>query len=246
MFRRLDSRRRFTEQSQEDLHLFHNGHFSSQIITTPGNNPETGVISAEFDDDDDDLGYYFDGVKRTLTDEQIAMFRHSEIQSLLRERRRRRENLDDENTSGASNDNINPVGGAHPDVSQKTLEKQPHSPLDSHQSGKRKWQRFIEFSESNPDYLTHRRIARELDEQKTKSIDLAYGDEEMSDAPPSKCSKATTPMPTARKQVVYADADGSVGHTEAPLVNSLPPKFIWPTLGAEDSPEDVNQASQTS
>ena len=35
----------------------------------------------------DDLGYYDDGVKRTLTDEQIAIFRHSEIEAMLRQRR---------------------------------------------------------------------------------------------------------------------------------------------------------------
>lgn len=35
---------------------------------------------------DEDLGYYPDGVKRTLTDEQIRIFRHSEIHALLRER----------------------------------------------------------------------------------------------------------------------------------------------------------------
>jgi hypothetical protein len=39
------------------------------------------------DDDDDKLGWYHDGVKRTLTDEQVAMFRHSEIQRLLQQRR---------------------------------------------------------------------------------------------------------------------------------------------------------------
>ena len=39
------------------------------------------------DQDDDGLGYYEDGMKRTLTDEQIAIFRHSEIQALLRDRR---------------------------------------------------------------------------------------------------------------------------------------------------------------
>jgi Protein of unknown function (DUF3807) len=39
------------------------------------------------DDENDGLGYYPDGVKRTLTDEQIQIFRHSEIHSLLRERR---------------------------------------------------------------------------------------------------------------------------------------------------------------
>jgi hypothetical protein len=37
------------------------------------------------------LGCYEDGTERTLTDEQIAMFRHTEIQTILRERRRRRE-----------------------------------------------------------------------------------------------------------------------------------------------------------
>lgn len=38
-------------------------------------------------DDDDNLGWYHDGVKRTLTHEQVAMFRHSEIQRLLQQRR---------------------------------------------------------------------------------------------------------------------------------------------------------------
>lgn len=42
--------------------------------------------------EDDGLGYYEDGAERTLTDEQIAMFRHTEIQTILRERRRRLEN----------------------------------------------------------------------------------------------------------------------------------------------------------
>ncbi|KAK1837251.1 hypothetical protein QBC39DRAFT_336572 [Podospora conica] len=40
----------------------------------------------EGDEDDDDLGYYSDGVKRTLTDEQIAIFRHSELEKLRREK----------------------------------------------------------------------------------------------------------------------------------------------------------------
>jgi hypothetical protein len=36
------------------------------------------------EEEDDNLGYYPDGVKRTLTDVQIAIFRHSEIQELER------------------------------------------------------------------------------------------------------------------------------------------------------------------
>lgn len=53
---------------------------------------------AEKDDDDDGLGHYPDGQKRTLTDEQVAMFRHSEIYSIVRARQVKRENegLDEE------------------------------------------------------------------------------------------------------------------------------------------------------
>ncbi|KFY01064.1 hypothetical protein V490_01103 [Pseudogymnoascus sp. VKM F-3557] len=40
------------------------------------------------EEEDDNLGYYEDGVKRTLTDEQIAMFRRTEIETLVREKRR--------------------------------------------------------------------------------------------------------------------------------------------------------------
>lgn len=63
-------------------------HFTTTFLELPPN-----AINAPAHDDgladeeEDDLGYYSDGVKRTLTDEQIAMFRHSEIQALLRERR---------------------------------------------------------------------------------------------------------------------------------------------------------------
>lgn len=40
------------------------------------------------------MGYYPDGQKRTLTDDQIAMFRHSEIYAILRERQVHKENLE--------------------------------------------------------------------------------------------------------------------------------------------------------
>jgi hypothetical protein len=51
--------------------------------------PEQFFIQGNYDEDgyeyeeDDDLGYYEDGVKRTLTDTQISIFRHSEIQRIL-------------------------------------------------------------------------------------------------------------------------------------------------------------------
>lgn len=42
------------------------------------------------------LGFYADGTPRTLTDEQIAIFRHSEIWRLRRERERRAQMQADE------------------------------------------------------------------------------------------------------------------------------------------------------
>lgn len=83
--------------AQHDLKTFHLTHFGR--LLPPGSlaaNPAHFFAQAyeeageEEDDDDDGLGYYPDGVKRTLTDEQIAIFRHTEIQTLLRERRKQR------------------------------------------------------------------------------------------------------------------------------------------------------------
>ncbi|KAL2390830.1 hypothetical protein RJ035_000846 [Blastomyces gilchristii] len=64
-------------------HFFHrNNHGSVQPLI-----PVADV--EQLDDGDDDLGYYPDGTKRTLTDKQVEIFRHSEIQKLQREKRRK-------------------------------------------------------------------------------------------------------------------------------------------------------------
>ncbi|KAK5957414.1 hypothetical protein OHC33_001788 [Knufia fluminis] len=73
-----------------NLQRFHQQHFSGQRV--PNIQAETRSHSETLaEGQSGDLGYYEDGVRRTLTDEQIAMFRHSEIQRLLAERRRQRE-----------------------------------------------------------------------------------------------------------------------------------------------------------
>lgn len=78
---------------------FHKTHFSGQTLP-PLSNPTLGFDSEGVPDDVEDnaqddhmLGHYEDGVRRTLTDEQIAIFRHTEIQQLLRERRQKSEAL---------------------------------------------------------------------------------------------------------------------------------------------------------
>lgn len=91
--------------TESDLHTFHAKHFPSstkptQFFITPTEQASSTTNATpyaaqddtlEYDEDYEDLGTYPDGTHRTLTDEQIAMFRHSEIQTLLRERRRARE-----------------------------------------------------------------------------------------------------------------------------------------------------------
>lgn len=82
---------------QDELTAFHAAHFSAtptnhftQHFLGPVEEGEEEYYQEEYfegEEEDDGLGYYADGVKRTLTDEQIAIFRHSEIETLLRERR---------------------------------------------------------------------------------------------------------------------------------------------------------------
>jgi hypothetical protein len=55
----------------------------------------------------DELGWYSDGVKRTLTDEQIAMFRHTEFEQLMRKRRLQAE---DEDEDDDEDDSYEPPG----------------------------------------------------------------------------------------------------------------------------------------
>ncbi|KAF4125088.1 hypothetical protein GMORB2_3927 [Geosmithia morbida] len=81
---------------QDDLSAFFEAHFSDAAITQFGEtfvHPRNGgntveesqVYEETWEGEEDELGYYDDGVKRTLTDEQIEYLRHSELRSLRRQ-----------------------------------------------------------------------------------------------------------------------------------------------------------------
>ncbi|KAH0612102.1 uncharacterized protein H6S33_010154 [Morchella sextelata] len=78
----------------EDLAAFDETHFSPTAHTHLTANflppPDPSAAAAPAEDEEDTLGYYPDGTKRTLTDTQISIFRHSEIQDLLRRKRHNR------------------------------------------------------------------------------------------------------------------------------------------------------------
>lgn len=82
-------------RTKDDLLAFQSTHFGDD--TKPDNwfvDAETAFNVQPTWAEDEDLGFYADGAKRTLTDEQIEMFRHSEIEQLLRERRLREDEED--------------------------------------------------------------------------------------------------------------------------------------------------------
>ncbi|PSK42446.1 hypothetical protein B9Z65_4360 [Elsinoe australis] len=67
--------------TEEDLYAFHSKHF-------PCSHPPRQLFTSDgyTEQDEDGLGWYPDGVKRTITDEQVAIFRHSEVFKVIRER----------------------------------------------------------------------------------------------------------------------------------------------------------------
>ncbi|KAG4293926.1 hypothetical protein FPRO06_00511 [Fusarium proliferatum] len=83
--------------SKDDLVAFHESHFShtavavfgSEFLDSPSQDQtQDEAVDDTWEEDDDSLGYYADGVKRTLTDAQIEIFRHSELETLRKEKER--------------------------------------------------------------------------------------------------------------------------------------------------------------
>ncbi|ORY55485.1 uncharacterized protein BCR38DRAFT_452417 [Pseudomassariella vexata] len=107
--------------SQADLEAFHNTHFSAaaaqffstnflqSLPTDERYHDETLYeVYEEEEQEDDGLGYYPDGVKRTLTDEQIAIFRHSELEALRREESKAAKGIDCSKAPKGSEDDGTP------------------------------------------------------------------------------------------------------------------------------------------
>ncbi|EJT74497.1 hypothetical protein GGTG_08337 [Gaeumannomyces tritici R3-111a-1] len=70
--------------TQVDLVAFHRRHFSGHAMDHFSSHfmPPCQQATTQDETEEDGLGHYADGVKRTLTDEQIEMFQHSELEAL--------------------------------------------------------------------------------------------------------------------------------------------------------------------
>ena len=132
--------------------------------------------------DGDTLGYYDDGVKRTLTDDQVAMFRHSETQAVLKEMRQEREPRTPLVESPITKDG-NPLG-----LKDNVIERSRLLWVDAsvarriHKKRKRdhenNWEERKKGSDrpsrDTNDGWTPRRQARELDDNKDVVVNLDY------------------------------------------------------------------------
>jgi hypothetical protein len=145
------------------------------------------------------LGYYTDGTKRTLTDEQIAIFRHSEIQELVKLYRneasteessgkRRTINLKPENgsmskplqmdksvrlASNSSSADAGSNGSPTPKPQKPQRNRAPKRKYEAHTSIGNMRNDPTEFQDAG-ESRTYRRICREMDVRKTDSIELDY------------------------------------------------------------------------
>jgi len=117
-----------TNHGKDDLLSFQFSHFGDN--TKPDTffvDPERALnYCPELDDlGDDGLGWYDDGVKRTLTDEQIEMFRHTEIEQI---KKRRKLEADEEAEEDDADDFYEPTDSIEIGV-PNAYDSEPRSPL---------------------------------------------------------------------------------------------------------------------
>ena len=212
--------------TQEDLNAFHTRIFGP-YNRTPATTFEAQPVTEEHKAYDDGLGYYEDGVKRTLTDEQIAMFRHSEIQALLRDRRHKTENEDssaevEEDVARSVPTVAEEVDGlAEEDEEEeyaRFLEEERRQMERDAAKNKRK--RSMEDTGAiRGREATHRRTARELDVNLETNDSLDY-DEESSRPTDSGRQEGSTQDLYERRRVDYAGDDtGEKDNTEVEAVS---------------------------
>ncbi|KXT15003.1 hypothetical protein AC579_7749 [Pseudocercospora musae] len=193
--------------SEDHLLRFQFAHFGDD--TKPDNWFVSRQAALSFDDDHA-LGYYEDGVKRTLTDEQIAMFRRTELWHMKHRQEQRQEDAQGNATDahepepGRAASEASQVSSLEDELLAYATVKQLKSPSvelklpqPSHasrshsnsgsrrgrpvqqnipydQRNKRKWEGYINDEHPIQGSLTHRRVARELDDQQTEPVEMDY------------------------------------------------------------------------
>ncbi|KAK0852296.1 hypothetical protein LTR02_001772 [Friedmanniomyces endolithicus] len=168
--------------TEDDLLRFQYSHYGDDT------KPENWFVDAEtalqyestMTPEEEGLGYYADGTRRTLTDEQIAMFRHSEIEHLLRERRLVREEEEYQNRE---------VEGG--------VEEAPRSPISDVSSLETD---LVGLAAPAPSKPAHNRSAKRRAAQKQRP--KAESQRQLSQSSRSDTSRSTDPARRPRREEV--------------------------------------------
>ncbi|KAI9874479.1 MAG: hypothetical protein M1830_009713 [Pleopsidium flavum] len=225
--------------TQVDLQAFQARCFGK---TSTGIAPEANAVQASYEDDDG-LCCYSNSVRRTLTDDQIAMFRHSEIYTLLRERRYWRENRDASEYSSAELEGIEegPVPrslleGDEEEEYARFLEREQKQLKLETMTEKRK--RSSNAEEGRDEARREAKsVARELNGGFVRHDGLDYGDG-AADGGPSLdgVTEQRMQLERGRRRTVYEDdthagAIASVATDRRAGVPLEKKTFVWPRIG---------------
>ena len=238
---------------QDDLYAFHARVFRAtgapaHLIPIEGSSSDDRILENAGGEDVDELGYYPDGVKRTLTDEQIAMFRHSEVYSILRKRQVLAENRqadgyelsdsqlsDGEEVTGAQissdkfaetpPDQYTRYTGSKP---QKVAQKNTNGPIPKTTVINKRKRHSGDSGDPQSQGHSFRRTARELDSPMENDQILDYGDDPSRNLDSQNKVSDSSPMVSAGSAVVEPTSSGS-SVIRSPAVEGK--KIWWPVVG---------------
>ncbi|KAF1992068.1 hypothetical protein K402DRAFT_416548 [Aulographum hederae CBS 113979] len=173
--------------TEAHLKVFHHRHF-----------PDSFTPTLSFSGDDGGLGYYTDGVKRTLTDEDVAWYRQHEITSLLRERRQNEQSSPDAPPNVSPTTSPKPLPNRTP--SEEPLEEAPAGPygnptIDLQEVAYR--QDNDNSDQDNEDQLSNPAKTRSMSKRKRKALKRRA--EKEARQPPPKIQKIVTENRIARE-----------------------------------------------
>ncbi|KAI9680089.1 MAG: hypothetical protein M1817_005105 [Caeruleum heppii] len=227
--------------TEADLLAFHATHFthhstsaftSTYLLSSSiphHSTPAQPPPGARDEEDQDALGYYPDGNKRTLTDEQIAMFRHSEIQRITKQRR-----LQAERHERGSESPVGDHGETHNQVGDIARKRQKGRKTKKTQRvPQNEEEEYAEYLRKESAELSRTTICPRpwADADHTEAQDLDYGDQPAR-AGPRELDSAALPV-SGRKIVSYGDVDEGNPSSFSPM-GSPPPvtqEFVWPRIG---------------
>ncbi|KAK7914708.1 hypothetical protein PG985_012411 [Apiospora marii] len=211
--------------SQADIAAFEAEHFSVTALQQFSADfiQPTALTDGTYDandeyfegEEEDDLGYYSDGVKRTLTDEQIAIFRHSELETLRREKAngtKSSESLNDQSrTSPPDTDFTKKNEDLHASASEDgELESDTPKPVSSAmkrrkaRKNKKKARNAAYNSQQNEPGWFKKNVKPDLRKRTWDKVETGMDSLDYEDAPQPEYGNGAG-APTQRRKISYDD-----------------------------------------